>query len=787
MNPLDRKLLRDLRRLWMQAVAAGIVLTCGIATFVMATGMSSSLEQARDAYYAEARMADLAASLVRAPMALADTLAELPDVTALEARTRGIGLVTLVGVKEPVSLQLLSLPSSRRPRVNDLVLRHGRWPDPERPLEALINEAFASEHRLALGERMTVIIRGRSQAIEIVGIASSPEYVFAVPPGELLPEPRRFGVLWMGHQALSHALDLDGAFNDVVFRLSPDADLPRLIAHVDRILAPHGGRGAYRRDRMLSARYLSDELSQLDTLARILPPIFLAVAAFLIHMTLTRLVTTERANIGLLKAFGYRDPAIGLHYLRFALAFTVVGSVSGIVIGVFVGRYVAAIYQSVYHLPSLDFQAGPAVWIGALGVGSFAAIAGALGALRTAVRLPPAVALAPSVPTSFRTSGVHIEKRLVKLGARLRMIVRRIVRFPRRSTTSMGGIALALGLLIIAEHFPLTIERLLSLHFGLAQRMDVTLAFAETASHRIVRDVAHLPGVIQAEPGRVTEVIFSADGRREREALIGLLPQATLNRIIDVDSRVIHPRLGGLTLSVGLAKKLGVGIGSVVQIEATSGHREIFDLPVTQIVRPFLGAAAYVEYEELGRWLREPDRVDAVHVLIDPAARPRLSESLKKSPRVVGATFIDNAERSLRTLFAQGSGFISSLFRAFAILMAVGVALSTARVTLGEQTRDLATLRVLGFDRRETSWVLLGELAVLLVLAIPLGWVLGALLSHWLMMQFETELFSFPFVFDVGVYAKAALFIVSAVALAALWVRRDVDHLDLVSVLKSHE
>lgn len=791
MKPLDRKLLRDLRRLWMQAVAVGVVLGCGIALYVMATGMYGSLEAARDRYYARSLMADLAGALVRAPQSLAAELAALPGVAAVETRVSGIGLISLVGVSEPVSARLVSLPVDRRSRVNDLVLKQGRWPDASRSAEVLINEAFAEAHGIEPGLRIPVLIRGQRKFLEIVGIASSPEFVFAVAPGDILPEPRRFGVLWMGREALGRALDLDGAFNDVVLRLASDAasDAGRagVIAAVDARLARFGGRGLYGRDRMLSARYLSDELSQLRTLATILPPIFLLVAVFLINVTLSRLVATERANIGLLKAFGYGNATIGLHYGKFALAFCLGAALVGVLLGNWVGGYMAAVYQSVYRLPELEFRAGLAVYLGALAVAWVAAILGAVSAVQRAVRLAPAVALSPPAPTTFRRLGERLEERIRALDARARMLVRRIVRFPRRSATTVGGIALALALLIMSEHFPIAIERIITINFGTAQRMHVTVTFAEREQERVLREIARLPGVLQVEPLRTAEVILSAGARREREAVLGIPQGAVLNRVVGTDLEVVEPGGEGLTLSTGLARKLGVGVGDRLRLEATDGRRVVAEVQVMRIVQPFLGSAAYMEQAALGRLLREPARVDSAYLLIDARERPVLSERLKDIPAIVGVTFADNAQRSLRQLFEQGAGFFSFMFLMFSLAMAAGVAFSAARVTLGEQERDLATLRVLGFRRHEASWVLLGELLMLLAVAIPLGLLLGAALSRWMMEQFETELFSFPFIFDVPTYARAALFVTVAVIAAALWVRRDVDRLDLVAVLKSRE
>lgn len=787
MRPLDRKLWRDLRRLWLQALAVGLVLGSGIALFVMSTGMYGSLERARDRYYDRSHMADLASALVRAPDRVGRELAALPGIGAVEARVTGIGLISLPEVVEPVSARLVSLPAGRRPTVNDLVLREGAWPDPQRRDEVLVNEAFAEAHGLRPGDPLDTLLRGKRRVLRVVGIASSPEFVFAVAPGDILPEPRRFGVVWMGREALGRALDLDGAFNDVVLRLASGASARAVSADVDRLLAPHGGRGVYGRDRMLSARYLSDELSQLRTMASVLPPVFLLVAVFLINVTLSRLVATERANIGLLKAFGYRNGAIALHYAEFSLVFCALAAVLGTVLGGLIGGYMADIYRAVYRLPVLEFEAGWATWIGALGVASLAAVLGSAVAVGRAVALPPATALSPPAPTHFGRLGAGVEHAARRLDARARMLVRRIVRFPRRSATTVAGIAFALALLILSDNFPAVVDRIIDVNFGVAQRMDVSVTFAERQHERVLRELRRLPGVEAVEPLRTAEVILSAGPRRQRDALIGVPEGAWLNRIIGEDERPVQPRADGVTLSEGLAGKLGVGVGDRVRIEATDGRRVAAEVPVVALIKPFIGGAAYMDQRALGRLLREPERIDSAYLRIDPAARDALAARLKGIPAIVGVTFADNAERSLRTMFDQGTGFFAFMFLSFSLVMAAGVAFSAARVTLGEQERDLATLRVLGFRRSEASWVLLGELGLLLLVAIPFGLVLGFALSQWLMSEFETEIFSFPFVFDPPTYARAVLFVVGAVVAAALWVRRDVDRLDLVAVLKSRE
>lgn len=784
---LDRKLLRDLKRLRAQAVAVSAVLACGVALFVMAIGMYDSLERARDRYYDSARMADLAVSLVRAPDPVAIDLAALPGVNALEARVSGIGLLDLAGKSDPVSARLVSLPPDRAPRVNDVLLRAGRWPDATRDNEVLLNEAFAEANLLTPGMHLTALIYGRQRVLDIVGIASSPEFVFAVAPGSMLPEPARFGVIWMGREALGRAFDVDGAFNDVVFRLAADANVHDTIFAIDSRLARHGGRGAYARDRMLSAQFLADELSSLRTMASVLPPIFLLVAVFLLNVSLSRLVATERSNIGLLKSFGYDNVTVALHYGKFAIVFGLLGASLGLVIGRYIGGYMAGIYAIVYRIPGLRFDAELHVYVWAVAIALVAAVLGAAQAVYRAVRLPPAAALAPPAPVSFGRLGTGIEYAARNLDGKTRMVARRIARFPRRSATTVIGVSLALALLITSQHFPMAIDHVVNVTFGVAQRMDATLTFAETADEQILTEIGRLPGVLSVEPLRATEVVLTAGARQRRDTLMGLPEGAYLYRLLDQDMVNVAVRPDGITLSQSLANKLGVKVGDTVTVQATDGHQANADLTVVAIVKPYLAGAAYMEMQALGRALREPGRVSAAYVLMDRSERDTLNRRVKELPVIAGVSFLDTARASMHKMLNEGSGFFASMFVIFSCLMAGGVAYSAARVTFAEQERDLATLRVLGFSRREVSYVLLAEIGALMLVALPAGAVLGAVLSRWLMAQFQTDLFTFPYVTSSSAYGRSALFVAFAVIGAALAVRRGVDRLDLVGVLKSRE
>lgn len=787
MTALDKKLLRDIWRLRLHALGVVLVLSCGLAVFVMAVGMRGSLERTRALYYAERGMADLAVSVVRAPENVMRRLIDLPGIAVAEDRISGLALLDLTQIDEPASARLVSLPRSGRPRVNDLAIARGRWPDSTRLDEVLVSEAFATALHLRIGDQLSAILHGRRQTLRVVGFANSPEFVFVSAPGELFPQPERFGVIWMGREAMERAYDLGGGFNEVVFRLGAGADVRRTSAAIDAVVRPYGSSGVYGRDRMLSDRFLTEELHQLATLAAFLPSFFLVVAAFLVNISLGRVIATERSNIGLLKAFGYTDGAVAWHYAKSALIFAVAGGLVGSVAGVWLGRGVAAIYRQYYHFPTLEFSASVVTFVGAWCAGLASAAAGALVSVWRAARLAPAEALAPPQPAAFSQVRGWLASLAERLDAKNRIILRRIVRFPRRAATTTIGVALAIALLVVARTFPAVMDRLLDVNFNIANRQDVTLSFIEPRESGILFAIERLPGVLYAEPFRADNVVLRHGQHETQEAILGIPGNAVLNRLVGSDRRVIPPPAAGIVLARALAEKLDARPGEEISVEETTGRRLVVNVRVAGVAEPMIGSSAYMEIGALQRLLREPNRISGAHLLLDSAQYHAFNRRLKETPMLAGASFLTLAERSMRQTYSEHVGIMIVIYSAFAAVMAGGVAFSAARVTFAEQQRDLATLRVLGFTRAEVSYVLVSELAVLALLAVPVGCAFGTLIGMWMMRIFETDMYAFPYIFNPPGYAFAVAFALACVLAAALVVRQEVDRLDMVGVLKARD
>lgn len=785
LSAIDRKLVRDLRQLVGQLVTIALVVACGIAAYVVMQSTWTSLNGSRDRYYESYRFADVFARLKRAPEALLERIGSIEGVASAQSRVVEPVMLPMADMPEPATGMLVSIPTSGQPALNGLYLRTGRWV--ERGDEVLVLQAFADAHGLAPGDRVPVVLNGTRRELRVAGTALSPEYVYAMSPSDLTVDNRRFAVLWMQREAMAPAFQMEGAFNDVSLRLQPGASIPAALDALDRLLAPYGGMGSVGRDKQTSNFMLNGELTQLKSMATVVPTIFLAVAAFLLNVVLSRLVNLQRPQIATLKAVGYRDRDIGLHFVKLVSVIVLVGAALGLVLGAYLGDRMTALYTEFFQFPALVYRFDVAVATTSVVISLLAALAGALGAALRVARLPPAEAMRPAPPASYRVTFFERIGFFRLLGPSTRMIVREIERRPLRTVLSAFGIAAAIGIMVVGLFWDDAIDFLINVQFHRAMREDVSVAFVESRPERSVREIAHLPGVLYAEGLRLVPVRFRSGPRHRDSALFGLPDAAELRRLLDRRGCVIALPERGVLLTSKLAEILGVTEGDQVEVEIREGSRATHWVTVGGLVDESFGLQGYLRAAELRAMLHEEPMVSEVLLRIDPTAYEDVHRRLKELPSVASVTRRDNIAQR----FQEQSGDMMTTFTViltlFAAVIAIGVVYNNARIALSMRERDLASLRVLGFTRAEISSILLGELAVQLVAAIPLGLVLGTILANAMMSIADAETYRFAVVISARTYIFATVVALGSGLVSALLVRRKLDRLDLIGVLKTRE
>ena len=787
MKALDRKMLRDLAAMKGQAVAIGVVVACGIAVFVMANTTLRSLEAARGNYYTNNRFADLFVSLVRAPETVADRVAEIPGVLAVDHRVVEALTLDLDRMPEPVSGLMLSLPDTPDSGLNMVHLRQGRLPDKYHDGEVLVSEPFAEAHRLVPGDTLNTTIRGRREKLTVVGVALSPEYVIQLQPGGIFPDNSRFGVFWMSRRQLEAAADMEGAFNNLTARISPNASEDDIIDSIDRLLESYGGTGAYGREDQYSARFVDDEIKGLRTMGVIPPSIFLGVAAFLLNISLRRILTLQREQIAVLKAFGYTNQEVAVHYGKLISSIVIGGAIAGSLLGTWLAVGMTDMYLEFYRFPVQIFSPAASVYIAALILSMISGTVGMLGGISATVRLKPAEAMRPAPPTNYKQTIVE------RLGLQRffsqaeRMVIRELERRPIKAALTTVGIAFVCAILVVGRFGKDSIDYLIDFQFNTAERDDVRVQLVEAAPYRALHEFSSIPGVLTAEPFRGIPAILTHGPRSKRIGITGIASDNELFRLLDVDGNEVPLEGEGLVLSSVLAETLALNAGDEIEVQILEGERPHRTIQVSGFVDDFAGTAAYMSLPALNQFLREGRSISGAYLLIDPVRQNSVFRALKERPAVAALSLKKATIDSFMETIAENIMRMRMINIIFASVIAIGVVYSSARISFSERGRDLATLRVIGLTKGEVSGILLGELAVLTIIAIPLGHFIGYMLCLFLSKALETEMYRMPMIIRPETYGVAAVVVLLASLASALIVRRKIDHLDLVTALKVRE
>lgn len=787
MSPLHAKLFRDLWRIKGQALAIMVVIGIGVALQVMMSGFVASLTQTRDAYYVRHQFADVFVSVTRAPERVAGHLRDITDVSAVQTRISGNALIDIPARELPVSARILSLPTDNRQHLNEIRLTAGRRPEAGQIREVVLLEGFASAHGIVPGNKIDVTLNGVRRVFNVVGTAQSPEFIYSAAPGEMIPDDTRFGVIWIGRQALAAALDLRGSFNEVLFTLVRNANVDAVLDNVDRILDAYGTPGAYGRKDHPSNRFLSEEITGLEVSAKNVPPIFMLVAAFLLYIVTSRMIQSEREKIGLMKAFGYTDTEVSSHYLQLVVIIALAGALFGCLLGVVLGRMTVPIYTTYYKLPFLLFRLEYLSFATGIITSVTVATLGGAIVLRRIFHLSPAEAMRPPSPPDYSKAGTFGKGFVRYLDQPTRMVLRRLVRQPWRMLGAIMGIAsgmaLCLSMLVIYEGFDETIDRT----FNVIDRSDASVSFVAPAPMRTIYELQQLPGITFAEPVRNVAVILRNGRRNYSGAITGLLPDAQLFRALDTNVAPIPLPESGIVLSASLAKILDVAIGEDITVDIRQGSQPVFTTHVSGISESLIGSPAFMDLKALNQLIKERQRISGAYISILDGQQSEVYVALKDMPMVVGVSLRTEAEQAFQKVMNQGAGSSRYIMGFMAFAITFGIVYNAARVAQDERARDLASLRVLGFRRSETAFVLLGELAAVTLVALPLGVALGNALANLIAAGFSTDIYQIPVIYAPKPKGIAISIVVGAALVSGWLVKRDIDRADVISALKTRE
>ena len=804
MSVLDRKLSREMTSQKLLLGAITSIIAVGVACYVTMGSSYNNLTLAKQRYYAQCRMADFSIELKKVPLAELEPVAALPGIAAIRPRIQFAATVALDNVPRPLNGLVLSLPDRREPVINDIVLRRGGYFTDRRQNEVIVNDTFARTHHLKPGDWIHLVLNNRRQELFIVGTAISSEFVYLLGPGAIMPDPEHYGVFYIKQTYAEDVFDFDGAANQVIGQLAPVQKRGQnsfsagkrvltpflVLKRAETILAPYGVFITTPLADQPSNKYLSQEIAGLKTFGIFMPVIFLAVAALVLNVLLSRLADQQRTVMGTLKALGYSDWQVFVHFLKFGLAIGLGGGLLGCVLGYGLAELMTMAYRWFFEFPELKNR----VYIGLLSTGLsisvLCAVLGCVRGTRAVLRLKPAEAMRPKPP---RKGGAVLLERAAWFWTRLstgwRMVLRSIVR--ARVRTGAGIFAAAMGASVLVCGFMMADATyyLVDFQFRWIQRSDLDLTFKGERSADALLEAARLPGVDRAEPTLNVACTFSNGPYHKKGGITGLARDARLTVPHDCNAQPIRIPSAGLSMSRMLAEILHLRRGDAVAVRTIKGLRRTHHVPVVEITDSYLGTAVYADIEYLSGLIGEEFALSGVQLASDgdPAHTAALYRELKRLPALEAvssrADMVENLEETVLKHMWISIGF----FVLFAGIIFFGSILNASLVSLAERQRELATLRVLGYGPWQIGSLMLRESLIVTLIGAGLGMPLGYLLTVLMAEAYESEMFRFPVVSSAGTYIGTAVLAVVFALVAHCAVQRTIHRMDWLEALQAKE
>jgi putative ABC transport system permease protein len=784
---LDRKILRELRQMRSQVITIALLIICGLSLMIATSISYDSLRAARDSFYRDYRFADLFADFQAAPRSIMDRMRGISGIRLLEERIVADGLVEVRGQDEPAVGLLLSIPSEVQPRLNRIFVREGRLPREAQFPEVFLHEAFAAAQHLKPGDVISVLVKGQRIRLHIVGLGLSPEYVYALGSGVPLPDDRHFAVLWMAEPVLGRLVGFQDSFNSIAVTLDKSRASAAIKEDLRILLGPYGNKAIRERMNVPSHMFLDDELTEQKTLSRFSPLVFLSIAIFLIHVIMSRMIHMHRPQIAVLKAVGYRDREIAWHYTKLIVVMMLFGTIPACGLGIMLGHSIVDLYQNFFRFPALTAVVDPGILLLSFATGIASGVLGGMTAIHSILRLQPAEALKPPVPPAYHAIFLDRLGLWEKLALSSRITLRNLMLRPWRLGLTMLGMAAALGIMISSGSMKDMVNFLLKAQFQYIQRESISITLQRPVSVNGLQELADLKGVQRVEGYRALAVRIHY-GRWEKEtALLGWPARSELrqrlNKDLDQEPLPVH----GIFVSRYFQTQWGLKAGDRIDVDILEGAYPRRSLTVAGFSDDLMGITVHMRIEEVWELLDEDPGYNMISLKVDPHWLSSLYVKLNQYPLVATVTLRDAVYDGFYESMGSMLQVSTGLLTLFAFIIAIGLIYNTVIMNFSERSREMATLRVLGFDNIFLFLLLMDVIMIQVFVSLIPGSFIGYKMTEWLLGSMRTETLSPPVLARGSTYAIGIATMLLALIVSAWSLSRLLRRLSLTEALKAKE
>lgn len=778
------KTLRDYRRLLAPAIVLSLVMSTGLSALIMSRSSFISLLKSKNATYQRLRFADASLPLVHFPRDRLLLFKRFPEIKAAECRISVDGQVLLPEEKQNIQARFHTLPMEGS-SPNDVRVIEGRRPKESSYHDALLSDAFARAWKINTGDWVEVLLKGRKVKLRIAGLVRSPEYVYQAGSAASIPEDRLFSVWWLSSSLLENLTNYRSSCNEVLLSLHRRNDWHALKKPLEHLLRPYGFTQLIPRSRQISNYFIESELSQLQGMAYLIPGVFLSITLFLLHITMMRVLYTQRETIGTLAAFGFpRREIFGQTFLLGVLCL-LPGAFLGIILGWWLSGRMFALYLQFYRFAFAEFQFD--VQSAALSV-VLCIATGLLGtalAVRKILNNSPSENLKPSPPAHTRATRFDSMALFKKMGFTARMSLRNLLRRPFQTSVTIAGLSLALALLIFARFERIALAQLIEEEFEIRQRQTHTLSLTQRLPRDVIQSVRRLlPSGIVEDHLILPVVLERGNASREMTLQVDDEHQVLIG---NGEKYVKNSLKNGVSLSRALSEALRIKIGDEITLTTRDLNPVQISVRVTHLNENLMGYVARMSVQDFETLWRQSRTTNTVLFRSRMNEITEAKEITNRVPTIAGISEKRFEKKVFEKTVAENIGLFENFMIGFAVLIAAGVLYNNARIQFAERQAELSLLRAVGFLESELTLIFWSDYFILVVVSFLPGLLLGRWFILWVIRGIETEMFRIPFLLPWNSYAWACLFLIFGICIAALLIQPKIRRIPFITALKTRE
>lgn len=785
MSVLIRKIWRDLLEARGQFISLIIIVSLGVAFYTGINATFLNLNNASQSYFEKYSFADYWIRMGRVPKAKLKAMKTYPEVVHVQGRVTADLSAFLKG--ETVTARLISLPDMpSEETLNQIWITSGRYVEAGEA-ECLLEETFYTANGFKIGDTLKVYSQGKGINLRVIGTARSPEYVYALKDGsELMADPIHFGVVYVSERFVQAALGYEQSYNEVILKTAPGTNYKLLEAKIDRDFDSYGVINQYDRSKQLSFAMLREEMRGLKSVSGGFPVVFMLVAAIIIYLMMGRMVEHQRTQIGVMKAFGYTDRRVLVHYLSYGLLVSILGSGIGALAGLYLGTMMTELENSYFHLPLKASQLYPELIAPAALMTMGFCLLASYQACKKAFKLSPSEAMRPKAPPSGKA--ILLEQFASfwnRLSFLWRMIFRNMFRHKRRNAMTSVGVMFGTAILVVTFGMMDTVNDLVVSQYETIQNYDLKITTSTLIPQRDWKTIEALDHVVQMEPLLELGVEMKNGRQNKLVALTAMVENAQLYRLSDKEGNVVSLSPTGLMMPDKLARQLNLKAGQSLSVRPLISGKKAKQAVLTRSVYQYVGMSAFCSFEQAEALLKEGRVANAFVLRID---RPENADKIKAALRdYKNVSSVMSKSDSLKNLEKQMELMTASLsvMIMLAGILSTAVIYNVATISIFERQRELASLKVLGLRPKEIEKIIFYENYLLAFIATLVGLPMGYLMGQLMMVAYETDNYSFQFLINPISYGYAVVMSFVFAWVSNLWLKKKIRRLDMISVLKS--